>query len=44
MTVQENGRQVSVKVALTGAADTGKLAKGTLSHFKSAFTDDPSWE
>jgi hypothetical protein len=26
MTVQENGRQVSVKVALTGAADTGKLA------------------
>ena len=26
MTVQQNGRQVSVKVALTGAADTGKLA------------------
>lgn len=26
MTVEEDGRQVSVKIALTGAADTGKLA------------------
>ncbi len=26
MTVEQDGRQVSVKVALTGAADTGKLA------------------
>jgi glycosyltransferase involved in cell wall biosynthesis len=24
-------------------ADNGKLAKGTLSHFKAAFPDDPSW-
>ena len=24
-------------------ADSGKLSKGTLSHFRSAFPDDPSW-
>jgi hypothetical protein len=24
--------------------DTGKLSKGTLSHFRSAFPDDPSWD
>ena len=24
-------------------ADSGKLSKGTLSHFKAAFPDDPSW-
>jgi glycosyltransferase involved in cell wall biosynthesis len=26
------------------AADTGKLSKGTLSHFRSAFPDDPCWQ
>jgi glycosyltransferase involved in cell wall biosynthesis len=25
-------------------ADSGRLAKGTLPHFKSAFPDDPSWD
>jgi glycosyltransferase involved in cell wall biosynthesis len=25
-------------------ADTGKLSKGTLSHFKAAFPDDPCWD
>jgi glycosyltransferase involved in cell wall biosynthesis len=26
------------------AADTGKLSKGTLSHFRSSFPDDPCWQ
>jgi glycosyltransferase involved in cell wall biosynthesis len=29
--------------ARAAVADSGKLAKGTLSHFKSAFPEDPSW-
>lgn len=29
--------------ARDGVADSGKLSKGTLSHFKAAFPDDPSW-
>ena len=29
--------------ARDAVADSGKLSKGTLSHFRSAFPDDPSW-
>jgi hypothetical protein len=27
-----------------GFADSGKLSKGTLAHFRAAFPDDPSWD
>jgi len=29
--------------ARDGVADSGKLSKGTLSHFRAAFPDDPGW-
>jgi glycosyltransferase involved in cell wall biosynthesis len=29
--------------AWDGVADSGKLSKGTLSHFRAAFPDDPGW-
>lgn len=30
--------------ARDAVADSGKLSKGTLSHFRAAFPDDPSWD